>query len=128
MLTVDLHMHSNFSDGKLTIEKLVDLYGHAGFDAIAITDHLCAQDSFLGISAKYLNITLNKENWNSYLNEIEKQRNRAWRQYKMIVYSGVEFTRNTFSHGRNAHLLALDIKDFIDPTQSEEIWLQVALD
>ena len=36
----DLHMHSTFSDGKLTIPELVDLFGSRGFGVIAITDHL----------------------------------------------------------------------------------------
>jgi hypothetical protein len=41
MILADLHIHSTFSDGKLTIPQLVDFYGRRGFGAIAITDHLC---------------------------------------------------------------------------------------
>ena len=126
MITIDLHLHTTFSDGKIPLPKLVDLCGQAGLDAIAITDHLCTTEHLLGMSAKFLNITLTEKNWPAYAREIEKQKNRAWRQYKMIVYGGIEYTRNTFSHRRNAHMLAIDVKDFISPTQFEEQWLTQA--
>ncbi|MDZ4660149.1 MAG: PHP domain-containing protein [Pseudomonadota bacterium] len=123
MITVDLHLHTNYSDGSLPLSKLIDLCGESGLDAIAITDHLCATDGLPGKVAKYLNLTLSEKNWNDYIGAIEKERNRAWREYKMLVYTGVEFTRNTFFHGRNAHLLAIDLKEFVSPNQSEEKWL-----
>ncbi|NJM10303.1 MAG: PHP domain-containing protein, partial [Bdellovibrionaceae bacterium] len=39
MFLADLHVHSNFSDGHLSISELVDFYGQRGFGAIAVTDH-----------------------------------------------------------------------------------------
>ena len=39
-LLTDLHIHSTFSDGTVPIEEIIMLYGEAGFDVIAITDHL----------------------------------------------------------------------------------------
>lgn len=39
-LLTDLHIHAMLSDGTLPIEEVVRIYGEAGFDAIAITDHL----------------------------------------------------------------------------------------
>jgi hypothetical protein len=41
----DHHTHSNFSDGKLSIEALVNLGSENGCDAIAITDHTDAKRS-----------------------------------------------------------------------------------
>jgi signal transduction histidine kinase len=41
----DLHIHSNFSDGLLSIEEIVEIYGKSGFDVIAITDHLFDTES-----------------------------------------------------------------------------------
>jgi predicted metal-dependent phosphoesterase TrpH len=44
-LLADLHIHSNFSDGLLSIEEIVKIYGKSGFDIIAITDHLFDTES-----------------------------------------------------------------------------------
>ena len=44
---IDLHMHTNVSDGKLTPAELIDLSLEKGLKAIAITDH----DSVAGITA-----------------------------------------------------------------------------
>jgi processive 1,2-diacylglycerol beta-glucosyltransferase len=126
MLTVDLHLHTTFSDGKMPLSKLIDLCGSNNLDAIAITDHMCATKHILGLSAKLLGITLTENNWKEYQLAVEKEKNRAWREYKMIVYVGAEFTHNTFSHGRNAHMLAIDLKEFISPKLSEEGWLKEA--
>jgi predicted metal-dependent phosphoesterase TrpH len=40
-LLCELHAHTTFSDGALSASELVDLYGSAGFDVLAITDHVC---------------------------------------------------------------------------------------
>ncbi len=34
-----LHIHTTCSDGELTIQDVVDIYGALGFDFIALTDH-----------------------------------------------------------------------------------------
>lgn len=39
MLYADLHTHTTCSDGKLTIEQLLEKAAYAGFSAISITDH-----------------------------------------------------------------------------------------
>jgi hypothetical protein len=39
-LLIDLHIHTAFSDGKIPLEEVIKIYGKAGFDVIAITDHL----------------------------------------------------------------------------------------
>ncbi len=126
MITLDLHMHTDFSDGKLPMGKLVNLCGEAGLSAIAITDHLCTEKHILGRSAKVLNITVTEKSWPAYMQEIQKQKNRAWKEYGMLVYAGIEYTHNTFSHSRNAHMLAIDVKEFIDPALNEEMWLTAA--
>ena len=46
MLRADLHMHSVYSDGTLTIKKLLDYAKSKRLDIIAITDH----DSTEGVS------------------------------------------------------------------------------
>jgi hypothetical protein len=39
-LLCELYAHTTWSDGVLTPAELVDLYGSAGFDVLAITDHV----------------------------------------------------------------------------------------
>jgi len=46
-LVVDTHLHSNFSDGKYPIKKIVEQAEGFGCDAVAITDH--GDDNFTGV-------------------------------------------------------------------------------
>lgn len=113
MFLADFHIHSNFSDGKLTIPALVDLFGSRGFGAIAITDHLCEEKSFLGKAASYLGHTLLRENFDYYLHVLSEEKVRAWKEYKMVLIPGVELTKNSISNHRSAHVLALGIEKYL---------------
>lgn len=115
MFLADFHMHSHFSDGTLSIPQLVDLLGQQGVGAIAVTDHLCEQKTFLGKSAKLLARTLTPYSFATYMQTLNIEAERAWRQYKMLVIPGVEITINSFSHKDSAHILALGVHDYIDP-------------
>lgn len=47
-LLCDFHVHTQWSDGKLTVREVVDLYGQTGkFDVIAITDHILMKKDLL---------------------------------------------------------------------------------
>jgi hypothetical protein len=113
MFLADLHMHSTFSDGKLTIPELVDLFGKQGFGAIAITDHLCEDQTFLGKAANYLKQTLNPATWPLYKQILKSEAERAWDQYRMVVIPGFELTKNSVSNHRSAHILALGAREFM---------------
>lgn len=115
MLLCDFHIHSSFSDGHHSIGELVDHYGKAGFDCMAITDHLCEESSLLGLGARFLGRTLTQESFPRYLEEIHREARRAWHQYSMLVLPGVEVTKNHFSNQRSAHYLGIGIEDWIDP-------------
>lgn len=116
----DFHIHSCYSDGTLSISQIVDIYGSRGFKAICLTDHLCEQKTFLGKSAKVLNKTLTRQSFDNYIFEIKKEAARAWRNYKMHLIPGFEITKNSFSHKNSAHILAINISEFIDPDLSIE--------
>jgi hypothetical protein len=115
MFLADLHLHTNSSDGSLSLRDLVDLMGKHGMGAIAITDHLCEHKTFLGKSASLLSRTLKKNNFPRYLSEIKDEAQRAWEMYRMLVIPGVEITKNSFSHKNSAHILGIDIKEYINP-------------
>ncbi len=114
MFLADLHTHSNFSDGAMSIPGLVDFYGQRGFGAIAITDHVCEDRGFFGKAAKYLELTLTRSNFPLYLETIRREAERAWRDYRMVVIPGVEISKNSFSNHRSAHLLGLGLTNFVD--------------
>jgi hypothetical protein len=118
MFLCDFHMHSRNSDGKLSVAELVDYYGERGFGAIAITDHLCESQTFLGQSAVYLQKTLVKKQYDRYIQEILIEAERARSRYNMLVIPGVEYTKNSFSHSDSAHIVGLGITKFVDPDGS----------
>jgi hypothetical protein len=113
MMLADFHVHSTFSDGKMTIPELVDFYGSRGFGCIAITDHICESRTFLGLAAGYLNYTLTQATFPLYMNIIESEAERAWDRYKMLVIPGFEISKNSWSNHRSAHVLGLGIRDFL---------------
>lgn len=112
MFLADLHMHSTFSDGKLAIPELVDLYGSRGFGCIAITDHLCEHETFLGKAATYLRKTLTPSTFPLYMAILESEAHRAWEQYKMVVIPGFELTKNSVSNHRSAHILGIGVSRY----------------
>ena len=68
---IDLHIHSNFSDGKLSVPEIVDLYGQKGFSAIAITDHLADSKTLTGYVTHQLKLSLSEERMPQYLELLE---------------------------------------------------------
>jgi len=117
---IDLHIHSNFSDGKLSIPEIVDLYGRKGYSAIAITDHLADSKTLTGFVTRKLKLSLNEENMDQYLSTLQKQKIRALEQYNMHLISGVEITLNSWSRAQGAHIVFLNVDRFIDPNQEVE--------
>lgn len=113
MFLADFHMHSTFSDGRLTIPELVDLHGSLGFGAIGITDHLCESGSWIGKAANYIGHTLTPASFPLYLEILKSEAVRAWEQYGMVLIPGFELSKNTLSNHRSAHVIGLGITDYI---------------
>ena len=65
MLLCDFHIHTNYSDGKLTAPEVIDFYGKRGFDCICITDHLGDPRRLIGKLSKPLNLTFGPSRWTS---------------------------------------------------------------
>lgn len=113
MWLADLHVHSTFSDGKMTIPELVDFYGTRGFGCIAITDHICEDRSFFGVAAGYLSYTLTPATFPIYLEIIRSEAERAWHLYKMVVIAGYELSKNSWSNHRSAHILGIGVNEWL---------------
>ena len=113
MFLADFHVHSTFSDGKLTIPQLVDLYGKHGFGCIAITDHLCEEQTALGKAAAYIGCSLTPATVPIYLEIIRSEAVCAWELYRMVLLPGFELTKNTLSNHRSSHIVGLGISEYI---------------
>jgi hypothetical protein len=120
MILTDMHIHSNFSDGRHSIPEIVDFYGSRGFGAIAITDHLCEDSTFLGKAAAYLERTLTPATFPLYLEILRSEAERALDQYGMTLITGVEITKNSLSNHRSAHIIGLGVSEFTRADESVE--------
>lgn len=113
MILADLHVHSTFSDGKMTVAELVDFYGTRGFGCIALTDHICEEKSFLGFAAGALKFTLTAEKFPKYLEMIHVEAERAWDQYRLRLIPGFELSKNSWSNQRSAHVLGIGVSEWM---------------
>lgn len=95
MKTIDLHVHSTFSDGSETTEKLVELAVGAGLSAFALTDH----DTTDGYQSLY---------------EAASRHNAGLpKEAQLEVLPGVEIS--AAYKNRDIHILGL----LVDPNDSE---------
>jgi UDP-N-acetylglucosamine:LPS N-acetylglucosamine transferase/predicted metal-dependent phosphoesterase TrpH len=115
MLLCDFHIHTNYSDGKLTVPEVVDFYGRRGFDCICITDHLADPRRLIGKLSKLVNLTVGPDQLDEYFEVIDRERRRAWRKYQMLVMAGIEFNKDGLTKKTSAHLLGIDLKAPINP-------------
>lgn len=112
-LLCDFHIHTDMSDGSLPIEDIIDMYGNNGFDAISITDHVLDSKTLKEREEKKEAIeAIKEEKFKEYTGILWREAERAWKEYNMLVIPGVELTNNW----KKYHILAIDIKDYIDPT------------
>lgn len=101
-LLCELHAHSTWSDGALTVPELVDLYGRAGFDVLAVTDHTTRDPS----------VHVSEASFAAYLAELEAEAERAAQAYGLLVLPGLELTDDDPDPRRAAHALAIGLRTF----------------
>lgn len=91
-MKIDLHIHTTYSDGVFTPEKVVDTAIEAGLDAIAITDH----DNVLSYPVA-----------KNYLDKIQPENSAK----PLILIPGIEI--NTIYKGYEVHILGyfMDLKN-----------------
>ena len=122
-LLSDFHIHTDFSDGSLSLNEVVDLYGNKAFDVISITDHILDQQCFESCTKNEQDpMAIDKSDFNDYLHTLWREARRAWEEFGMLLIPGVEITNNTDGY----HILAIDIKEYIEPSLPvEEIVHQI---
>ncbi len=116
LLLCDLHTHTTWSDGKLTIPELVDFYGQRGFDCLCVTDHLCDPNRLLGKLVNLSGLVIPPGRLDDYFAAIEREKKRAWAKYDLLLMAGVEFNKDGYTARTSAHLLGVDLKQPIDPS------------
>jgi len=84
-MKVDLHLHSNWSDGSMCVSQLVCYAKCIGLDAISITDH---------------------DTMSSQSEAIEEGK-----KYNLRIIPGVEISAYNPETGRKAHILGYNVKD-----------------
>jgi predicted metal-dependent phosphoesterase TrpH len=125
MLLCDFHIHTSYSDGSVDLRKTIDLFGQAGFDVIAITDHVVNGKTPYGRIASRFRFSVTEDNFNTYLTHIREEAERAWNKYGLLILPGVEITKSSLSSDQSAHVLLIDIKTFISATWDlEKIFLE----
>jgi UDP-N-acetylglucosamine:LPS N-acetylglucosamine transferase/predicted metal-dependent phosphoesterase TrpH len=116
LLLCDLHTHTTWSDGKLSVSEMVDFYGQRGFDVLTITDHLCDPKRLLGKLVNLTGMVIPPGEIEAYFEEIEREKKRAWSKYDLMLMTGVEFNKDGYTAKTSTHLLGVDLKQPIDPT------------
>lgn len=109
-LLCELHAHTTWSDGVLTVAQLVDLYGRNGFDVLAVTDHVVREDDPFCAGMQYVTAA----NFEAYLDELADEAARARDMYDLLLVPGVELSLNAHDPRRAAHALALGLREFVD--------------
>jgi len=104
-LLCELHAHTTWSDGELSLPQLVDLYGAAGYDVLCVTDHVLRTDdpwpSQQGRSC------VDATSFAAYREEIDRERIRAMSMFGLLLVPGLELTYNDADPDQACHAVAL---------------------
>jgi predicted metal-dependent phosphoesterase TrpH len=103
-LLAELHAHTTWSDGSLSLPELVDLYGNAGFDVLCVTDHVIPGPSTEHVHAG---------NYDDYLAEIETEAARALVAYDLLLIPGLELTFDGPRPEDSAHGVAVGLREHV---------------
>ena len=118
-LLCDFHVHTTWSDGRLSLRDVIDLYGKTErFDVLAITDHILATKDMLARLGRIATLgqrrfSVTSETFDDYMADIEMEGARAKRSTGMMVIPGAEVTQNHIRAKHNSHIVALGLSQFI---------------
>jgi predicted metal-dependent phosphoesterase TrpH len=104
-LLCELHAHTTWSDGSLSLPELVDLYGNAGFDVLCVTDH--------SVPGRTAIDNVHAGNYETYLAAIEAEAERARHSYDLLVIPGLELTYDADRPEASAHGVAVGLREHV---------------
>ena len=106
LLLCELHAHTTWSDGRLRLPELIDLYGQNGFDVLCITDHSVRLEDPMSSA-------VDSWTWPAYSSAIRTEAGRALDEYDLLVIPGLELSDNCDDPDLSAHALALGLEQHI---------------
>lgn len=112
-LLAELHSHTTWSDGTLSVRELIDLVGVRGFDVLCITDHVVrSDDPWLDeVATRELGVPAHR--YDDYLAELEREQVRAASLYDLLVIPGLELTYNDPDPTRAAHAVSIGVREHV---------------
>jgi PHP domain len=125
-LLCELHAHTTWSDGELSLPELVDLYGRAGFHVLCVTDHvLREEDPWPRLRGRPC---VNAANFDAYLAEIERESVRALSAFGLVLVSGLELTYNDTDPDRACHAVAVGLQRLVSMDDGPAAAMEAARD
>ena len=109
-LLCELHAHTTWSDGSLSLPELVDLYGRSGFDVLCVTDHCVRADDPPAASGP---LHVHEGNHEDYVAALEREATRARSLYDLLVIPGLELTYDDPDPRLSAHAVAVGLRRFV---------------
>jgi predicted metal-dependent phosphoesterase TrpH len=125
-LLCELHAHTTWSDGSLSLRELVDLYGIHGFDVLCISDHVVRRDDPWSPARGEHAAFVNENNFDRYSAEIASESERALARHGLLVIPGLELTYNDRDPARAAHAVAVGAHQFVSVDEGLEHALTAA--
>jgi predicted metal-dependent phosphoesterase TrpH len=127
-LLAELHAHTTWSDGGLSIGQLVDVYGARGFDVLCVTDHTVRADDPWLDPDEWRERGIRPDVHARYLCEIEREAARARARYDLLVLPGIELTYNDLDPDEAAHAVAVGLRSFVSVDHGIDTALDAARD
>jgi hypothetical protein len=109
-LLCELHAHTTWSDGELSLRELVDLYGLSGFDVLCVTDHVVRSDDRWR-AGREGGRSVTQAIYDDYLRAVEQEASRARARYDLLVVPGLELTFDDVDPARGAHAVAVGLRE-----------------
>jgi hypothetical protein len=122
-LLCELHAHTTWSDGILTVRELADLYGRRGFDVVCVTDHVLHTRNPWAGRRFPLGSSVDASRFDAYLEEIAGEAERALAAYGLLLIPGLELTADDPDPMRGAHAVAVGVRSFVGVDEGLEFAL-----